>query len=200
MSSIFGKKKKHPKQTVNVNNSHAQARPHIHSPGNSGFSDTSGYHSRNHSLDNGSQSSYSFQDNAPSSSSTRHSDTSSIRNSVVFSPGDWLSYYKENFGGNKEPPRPSDDEIENLFLDLMNKRDLNKLSDSQRKLIPVDQKWVLVKNDMLQEEKSLSNPTNIVASAHDKNTPEYYLKKILDRSITVEDLNSLGVSLRTLTI
>ncbi|CAG8658878.1 1660_t:CDS:10, partial [Funneliformis mosseae] len=191
MSSIFGKKKKHPKQTVNVNNSHAQTRPHIHSPGNSGFSDTSGYHSRNHSIDNGSQSSYFFQDNAPSSSLTRHSDTSSIRNSVVFSPGDWLSYYKENFGGNKEPPRPSDDEIENLFLDLMNKRDLNKLTDSQRKLIPVDQKWVL---------KSLSNPTKIVASAPDKNTPEYYLKKILDRSITVEDLNSLGVSLRTLTI
>ncbi|CAI2194369.1 17154_t:CDS:2, partial [Funneliformis geosporum] len=197
---IFGKKKKHPKQPLDVNNPIVQSRPPNQTSGQPppSNSNISGIHSRNQSQDHGSQLTNIFHDS--SSSSTRES---SSRTSVVFSP-DWFGkVVNETFGGNKEPSKPSDDEIENLFLDLMNKRDLRKLSDSQRKqmlAIPVDKKWMLVKNDMIQEGNSLSSNTNVVTSSHDKNTPEYYLKKILDGAITIEDLNSLGVSLRTLTI
>ncbi|CAI2192627.1 87_t:CDS:10, partial [Funneliformis geosporum] len=188
---IFGKKKKHPKQPLDVNNPIVQSRPPNQTSGQPppSNSNISGIHSRNQSQDHGSQLTNIFHDS--SSSSTRES---SSRTSVVFSP-DWFGkVVNETFGGNKEPSKPSDDEIENLFLDLMNKRDLRKLSDSQRKqmlAIPVDKKWML---------NSLSSNTNVVTSSHDKNTPEYYLKKILDGAITIEDLNSLGVSLRTLTI
>jgi len=85
------------------------------------FPDSSGHHhSRNQSQDHSSQSSYSFQD---STSSRYSSESSSVRSSGTFSPSDihnWVgNYYKETFGGNKELSKPSDAEIENLFLDLM---------------------------------------------------------------------------------
>ncbi|CAG8494500.1 11888_t:CDS:2, partial [Acaulospora colombiana] len=114
----------------------------------------------------------------------------------------WMGYYRETFGGKNDIPRPSDEKIEEMFLELMNKRDLKNLSESHRKAIlsiPIEKKWLLVKNDLL-EEKTRPNSTNIVISSHDKNAPEWYLKRILDGTITVRDMNSLSVALRTLPI
>jgi hypothetical protein len=84
------------------------------------FPDNSGHqhittHSRSQSQEHSpqSQSSYSFHDG------TRYSsETSSVRSSGAFS-SDLQHWVGSVFGGNKEPSKPSDAEIENLFLDLM---------------------------------------------------------------------------------
>lgn len=50
------------------------------------------------------------------------------------------------------------------------------------------------------KQKTKPSATNVIASSHDKNSPEYFLKKILDKTINTKDMNSLSVSLRTLTL
>jgi len=206
---------------VNSSVPYAQIRQPVQSPGksppsaysNSGYPgniqyDNSGHHVATHSRSQSqehspqSQSSYSFHD---SSSSRYSSETSSVRSSGVFSGEiqNWVGNVGNYFSGSKEPTKPSDAEIENLFLDLMNKRDLRNLSEAKRKqmlAIPTDKKWTLIRQDIIQEEKTKSNSSNVVASAHEKNTPEYFIKKIMDGTITVKDMNSLSVSLRTLTL
>jgi len=109
------------------------------------FSDNSGHqtHSRSQSQEHSPQSSYSFQDSA--SSITRYSsENSSIRSSGAFS-SDIQNWVGSVFGGNKEPAKPSDAEIENLFLDLMNKRDLKVSQRKEMLAFPTEKKWLLVK-------------------------------------------------------
>ncbi|CAG8584202.1 10129_t:CDS:10 [Ambispora leptoticha] len=62
-----------------------------------------------------------------------------------------------------EVPKPSDEEIEEMFLELMRNRPQ-------------------------------------IGYSLDKNTPEYYLRKILDGSVNVKHIDSLAVSLRTAAI
>ncbi|CAG8496889.1 4842_t:CDS:10, partial [Scutellospora calospora] len=161
------------------------------------------HHSRTSSVDYTPSLGYSTF--SETSASTRSID--SVRTSAAFSSADlpaWMSSYHR--GPKSEPNMPSDEEIERLFLEMMKKRGLRNLSEAQRNkmlAIPTENKWTLIKNDLLEEEKT--NPANTkkdnpVKNAVDPNTPEYYLKKILDGTITYKHMNSLSVSLRTLPI
>ncbi|CAG8599928.1 3863_t:CDS:10 [Ambispora gerdemannii] len=88
----------------------------------------------------------------------------------------------------QDVPKPSDEEIEEI--------DLKKLSEAQRKQmvsIPTEKKWMLVKNDLLEDERNRPQ----IGYSLDKSAPEYYLRKILDGSVTIKHIDSLSVSLRT---
>lgn len=60
---------------------------------------------------------------------------------------------------------------------------------------PAPKKWTLVQSDALQEyeleRKRATGPDG------DRSAPEWYVRKIVDGSITIKELGSLSVSLRT---
>lgn len=97
-------------------------------------------------------------------------------------------------------PRPdTDEEIETMFEEIKRDRDLGELPE-----LSVEQKWHMVYNAehiRWKEEKSREEsnrrhhengpPSTIV------NTPEWYIKKFLDKTVTPKDASSLQVSLRS---
>ena len=112
-------------------------------------------------------------------------------------------------------PQPSDDAvIEEQFKALMHKRGWQNLPDQAKRqmmaYLPA-KKWTLVHQDKLtewqNEQKRRQNArqtfgTNdgnfgILARADEEGSPEWYVKKVLDDSITAKQLQSLSVSLRT---
>ncbi|CAG8488845.1 26939_t:CDS:10 [Racocetra persica] len=134
------------------------------------------------------------------SGSTRSID--SVRTSTAFSSFElpWGSHHK---GDKTDHSRPSDEEIERLFLDMMRQLDLGNLS-SKMLAMPIENKWKLIQSNFENVGKAHKpkdkNPKNPVQNAGDPNTPEYYLKKIMDGTITFKHMNSLSVALRTLPI
>ena len=112
-------------------------------------------------------------------------------------------------------PRPSDDAvIEEQFIALMHKRGWLNLPDQARRQMlayPPGKKWTLVHQDKLTEwqgeQKRRQNARTtmggndgtpgILAKADEEGTPEWYVKRILDDTITAKQLQSLSVSLRT---
>ncbi|TKA64792.1 Cytokinesis protein sepA, partial [Cryomyces minteri] len=74
---------------------------------------------------------------------------------------------------------------------------------------PVSKKWTLVHQDQLQEyqehqkrktlaRSTISGPDGLTADkAQEDGSPEWYVKKVMDNSITTQQLQSLSVSLRT---
>ncbi|RHZ87381.1 hypothetical protein Glove_37g48 [Diversispora epigaea] len=161
-------------------------------------------HSRSTSFDCNNNSSYPFSNEAtPSTTSPSSSIARGFeRMSGAFSPSEiqtWVSnYYRDNRASKNEIQKPPDETIEVMFLDLMNKL-YSKNPPEAMLALATDKKWTLIKNDILQEEK-IKPSTDAVTSSHDKNAPEWYLKKILEGSITVKHMNSLSVSLRTSSI
>lgn len=107
--------------------------------------------------------------------------------------------------------RPSDArEIEAAFLDLMMKRGWNSLPEQARRQMEaysINKKWTLVYQDRLAEwqgemkrkHQSRYGPSDpsILDRAHEEGSPEWYVRKVLDNSITAQQLQSLSVSLRT---
>ncbi|KAL5511448.1 hypothetical protein ACEPAH_4664 [Sanghuangporus vaninii] len=100
--------------------------------------------------------------------------------------------------------RPSDDVVEALFEQVRLKRDLGSLPS-----LSVDQKWQIVYNDEQLRwkeervrEEATKRQTEIGPSqtAFIKDSPEWYLKKFLDQTITPKQAASLLVSLRTGTV
>lgn len=154
------------------------------------------------------------QDNAlrPSSShsSTRQSNASIWQNHVP-SYHSATSFTPEGFN----LPRPANDEIvEEQFIALMHKRGWNNLPDQARRQMlayPPGKKWTLIHQDKLTEWQgeqkrrnnvrqtygSMDGNIGILAKADEEGTPEWYVKRILDDSITPKQLQSLSVSLRT---
>lgn len=93
----------------------------------------------------------------------------------------------------------SDATVEQMFLDLMNKRDFKSLPESAKKQMmayPISKKWMLIHQDALtefhNERKRITRAKSI-----DENTPEWYVRKLLDNSISSKQLGNLWVSLRT---
>ena len=98
-------------------------------------------------------------------------------------------------------PRPDNDEdIEALFENVKRTRDLGDMPH-----LSIEQKWHMVYNDehiRWKEEKTREDqtkrqnetgqPASIVES-----TPEWYIKKFLDKTITSKQAGSLLVSLRS---
>jgi cytokinesis protein len=112
--------------------------------------------------------------------------------------------------------KPTDDRvIEEQFLALMQKRGWHNLPDGARRQMmayPAAKKWTLVHQDRLtewqgeQKRRTTARQTgggqygaamDMLANAEEEGTPEWFVKKVMDNSITAKQLQSLAVSLRT---
>jgi cytokinesis protein len=108
--------------------------------------------------------------------------------------------------------RPKDDRIvDQLFLDLMQKRGWQNLPEQAKRQMlayPASKKWTLVHQDRLTElqgeQKRRQNarlthdgPSSLLGRADEEGSPEWYVRKVMDDTITSKQLASLSVSLRT---
>ncbi len=112
-------------------------------------------------------------------------------------------------------PRPGDDRVvEAQFLDMMNKRNWQAMPEQAKRQMmayPTSKKWQLVHQDRLVEwqgeQKRRTQARNTILShdgshgiltrADEVGSPEWYVKKVMNDSITAKELGSLSVSLRT---
>ncbi|KAL6702874.1 hypothetical protein ACN47E_000836 [Coniothyrium glycines] len=109
--------------------------------------------------------------------------------------------------------RPPDHVVEKEFMALMVKRGWKSLPEQARRQMEaykIDKKWTLVYQDKLAEFKheekkrhtqritygGVGNP-DILARAEEEGSPEWYVKKVMDNSITIKQMSSLEISLRT---
>ena len=161
------------------------------------------------SSDNSSRTAVDARPSTSSRQSAHHSifhhskDTSNFNSTTSFNP--------EGF----HLPKPSDDRvIEQQFNDLMHKRGWHNLPDQARRQMlayPPAKKWMLIHNDQLTEwqgeQKRRQNARNTVLSSDgaltgfsrsdEEGSPEWYVRKVMNDSITAKQLGSLSVSLRT---
>jgi cytokinesis protein len=110
--------------------------------------------------------------------------------------------------------RPTDDRvIEKEFLDLMHKRGWKSLPEQARRQMeayPINKKWTLVHQDRLAEWQgeqkrrmharttiNADSSLGLLGRADEEGSPEWYVRKVLDNSISAKQLQSLSVSLRT---
>jgi cytokinesis protein len=61
---------------------------------------------------------------------------------------------------------------------------------------PAPKKWTLIQSDALQEYQ-LERKRATIGPEGDRSAPEWYVRRIVDGSITIKELGSLSVSLRT---
>lgn len=107
-------------------------------------------------------------------------------------------------------PKPqSDGEIEQMFLQLMHKRGWQNLPEQAKRQMMAyapAKKWTLVHQDKLtewqgeQKRREQARHTGTVHGPISRDvdgTPEWYVKKIMNNTITAKELQSLSVSLRT---
>ncbi|KAK0782104.1 hypothetical protein LTR02_013863 [Friedmanniomyces endolithicus] len=123
-----------------------------------------------------------------------------------------------SFSPDSPNSRPPDKVIEKEFMDLMLKRGWKSLPEQARRQMeayPISKKWTLVHQDRLAEwqgeQKKRQNArstmtsmtdgigaySGIVDRAGEEGAPEWFVKRVLDNTITPKQLQSLGVSLRT---
>lgn len=110
--------------------------------------------------------------------------------------------------------RPRDDRmVDQLFLELMQKRGWQNLPEQAKRQMlsyPASKKWTLVHQDRLTElqgeQKRRQNArqthghdglSGLLERADEEGSPEWYVKKVMDDTITSKQLASLSVSLRT---
>lgn len=110
--------------------------------------------------------------------------------------------------------RPRDDRmVDQLFLDLMQKRGWQNLPEQAKRQMlayPASKKWTLVHQDRLTElqgeqkrRQTLRHThghdglSGLLERADEEGSPEWYVKKVMDDTITSKQLASLSVSLRT---
>lgn len=118
--------------------------------------------------------------------------------------------------------RPPDADVERMFTDLMDRRDL--LGDGPQPSVDhtnnmlafsIDKKWTLVYNDLLTEQHatrerektrriqpaaSPGSPAAATTMVLMRNSPEWFIKKFMDGSVTAKHIESLAVTLRTCAI
>ena len=104
--------------------------------------------------------------------------------------------------------------IEKQFAALMHKRGWQNLPDQARRQMmayPASKKWTLVHQDKLTEwqgeqkrrmhaRQTIAGPDGslgILGRADEEGSPEWFVRKVLDDTITPKQLQSLSVSLRT---
>ncbi|KAF2734912.1 FH2-domain-containing protein [Polyplosphaeria fusca] len=107
--------------------------------------------------------------------------------------------------------RPPDHVVEQEFMNLMVKRGWKSLPEQARRQMEaykIDKKWTLVYQDKLAEfkhdEKKRQGNRNtyigspdILARAEEDGSPEWYVKRVMDNSITNKQMSSLEINLRT---
>ena len=132
--------------------------------------------------------------------------TTATRGSLMFASPDLQIFNNSTFSPQEfNLPRPNDERIiEQLFHELMIKRGWTNLKESARRQIqayPADKKWTLVYQDKLTEwqaeQKKRAQGNSGQAGAQLEGSPEWFVKKVLEGSITTKQLQSLSVSLRT---
>ena len=112
-------------------------------------------------------------------------------------------------------PKPETDaEVEKLFVELMQKRGWQNLPEQARRqmtLYPASKKWTLVHQDRLtewqgeQKRRQQVRQTrggapqlpDLINRSNEEGSPEWFVRKIMDDTITPKELQSLAVSLRT---
>ena len=144
----------------------------------------------------------------PSSSSTTRSDNRSSRATVQSELGTSHSHHHHHHfphihrHGSMNDfvfPRPSDEEIEALFENVVRTRDLSNLPP-----LTIDQKWSMVESDerlrfndeKAREEQAKKVPEQSRSGMIEEKSPEWYLVKFMDKTITPKDASGLLVSLR----
>ena len=100
--------------------------------------------------------------------------------------------------------RPRDDHVvEAMFYELMLKRGYTNLPEpAKRQLMakPVSGKWTMIYQDKLADWQAEQKRRAAVLSSGkdlDEDSPQWYVKKIMEGNITAKQLASLVVSLRT---
>jgi len=109
--------------------------------------------------------------------------------------------------------KPDDRVVEEMFLALMQKRGWHNLPEQARRQMmayPPAKKWTLVHQDRLTEWQGeqkrrttarqtgqYGNAMEMLINAEEEGTPEWFVKKVMDNSISAKQLQSLAVSLRT---
>ncbi|CAN9173389.1 unnamed protein product [Alternaria alternata] len=111
--------------------------------------------------------------------------------------------------------RPPDHVVEKEFMNLMVKRGWKSLPEQARRQMEaykIDKKWTLVYQDKLAEFKheekkrqtqriTYGGPggggQDILMRAEEEGSPEWYVKKVMDNSISIKQMSSLEISLRT---
>lgn len=110
--------------------------------------------------------------------------------------------------------RPKDDKVvDKLFYELMVKRGWQNLPEQAKRQMlayPASKKWTLVHQDRLTQRQGDQKrkehmkhayggdgQSGLLHRAEDEGSPEWYVKKVLDNSITQKQLLSLSVNLRT---
>ena len=110
-------------------------------------------------------------------------------------------YHRHHHSENFQFPRPeTDEEIDLLFENVKRTRDVAALPN-----LSVDQKWSMVYNDMQirwkeekqREEQSRKQNEAGQSGAILTESPEWYIKRFLDKTITAKQAGSLLVSLRS---
>ena len=108
-------------------------------------------------------------------------------------------------------PKPqNDEEIERLFIELMHKRGWQNLPEQARRQMLAyapAKKWTLVHQDKLtewqgeQKRRQQARQTGVVDGTVSRpdmeGSPEWYVRRIVEDTITSKQLQSLSVSLRT---
>lgn len=158
------------------------------------------------------------------SSRTLTTSTSTDRNHPHAGSGRFVNAHAPWLSSQPPPPipvspekylaRPKDDRVvDQLFLDLMHKRGWQHLPEqAKRQMVsyPASKKWTLVHQDRLTElqgeQRRRQNarqthghdaPSGLLERADEEGSPEWYVKKVLDDTLTSKQLASLSVSLRT---
>ena len=110
-------------------------------------------------------------------------------------------YHRHHHSENFQFPRPeTDEEIDLLFENVKRTRDVAVLPN-----LSIDQKWSMVYNDMQirwkdekqREEQSRKQNEAGQSGAILTESPEWYIKRFLDKTITAKQAGSLLVSLRS---
>lgn len=125
-----------------------------------------------------------------------------------------LSTYTNTSSAENMFQRPKDDRVvDQMFYELMIKRGWQNLPDAAKRQMlayPASKKWTLVHQDRLAtwqaEQKRRQNARQtfggdphrgLLHRADEEGSPEWYVKKVMDDTITAKELGSLSVSLRT---
>jgi cytokinesis protein len=145
-------------------------------------------------------------------SSSRHSNASHAGWSTQQSSGfaSSTSFSPDGFN----IPRPADDRVvEEQFISLMHKRGWQNLPDQAKRQMlayPAAKKWTLVHQDKLtewqgeQKRRQHARQTGMSDASmrgfgriDEEGSPEWYVKRVMEDTITAKQLQSLSVSLRT---
>ncbi|KAF2119122.1 hypothetical protein BDV96DRAFT_371079 [Lophiotrema nucula] len=163
---------------------------------------------------------YPQQNASQSTFSSIGLDTGSLLPTVVSTPRDSHRSHllhsnnssTASFGqGTFSISRPPDHVVEQEFMNLMVKRGWKSLPEQARRQMEaykIDKKWTLVYQDKLAEFKHdekkrqgqrntyIGNP-DILVRAEEEGSPEWYVRKVMDNSISNKQMSSLEISLRT---